>query len=454
MACYKYILNLFIITLLLSINANAHADALTYRDVVADTLRHSPLLQMKVVDIKISAAQYKTSFAGLLPSVNLSGRAERYENLAANTSSNIETIGNEVVGGYQSAWRSSVSLTGQYYFSNWYKKRYETHYYEKMKESSVHQCEAEAKKIIREVTDIYSSLVEAGIKCDYSEKILVELETILKIKKEAYAVGQYSFEEVLKAEADVTTVEREWVKDKKELIDQCHRLSGYTGLNCSEKIAVEPMPVRGAAGIEDESKAVLASPEYRMRLKEMDAIHAKTTAARNSLLPDISVYARYDLFNSSPENLNASIRETEPTSYSVGVLVSLPLFDGGAKYWEWKKNLYEKRKQEENIRATMEENKKNIKTLSDGYNNLTKSYQHFKKLSDQYERMTSISKKAQALGERSLLDSLELKKDALTVERDLKIMENTLAVYERQMALEIDFNQFVRDYDGNWACSD
>jgi outer membrane protein TolC len=111
------------------------------------------------------------------------------------------------------------------------------------------------------------------------------------------------------------------------------------------------------------------------------------------------------------------------------------------------------RKQEENLRATMEENTKNIKTISDNYYNLTRSYRHFKKLEDQYKNITAISKKAQKLGERSHLDLLELEKDALAVEREVKVTEQTLAVYEAQLALEMDYNQFVREYDGNRACS-
>jgi outer membrane protein TolC len=431
----------------------SYAQALNYSDVVMDALRHSPNLRMRIEDIKISDAHYRTSYAGLLPSIHINGRAERFENLDARNSSAIETIGSEVVGGSQTAWRSALNVTGQYNFSHWYKKRYETQYYERLKHAGIHQCEAEAKKIVREVTDIYGMIVESRIKLDYSSRILNGLKEILKIKKEAFAIGQYSFEDLLKAETDMTALERDITKTRKDLSDQYHRLSGYTGGLYSETLILDSLIFKGEIEKIDEKRAVASAPEYKMRLEEMEAVRSKTAAARNSLLPDISVYGRYDLFNGSPDSLDASIRDTRPSSYSAGVLVSLPLFDGGAKFWEWKKNLYEIRKQEESIRETMETRKKEINTIRDGYNNLKRSYQHFKKLSDQYAKMMSISQKARTLGERSLLDMLELEKDALAVERDLKITEQTLAVYETQMALELDYNKFMRDYDGNRACS-
>lgn len=436
------------------INFSAYAGDVTYRGVVVDALRHSPNLRMKIEDIKISDAQYHSSFAGLFPSINLSGRAERYENLDSRNSTNIESIGNEIVGGYASAWRSSVNLTGQYYFSHWYKKRYETQYYERMKASSIHDCESEAKKVLRDVTDLYGLLLESKLKYDYSEAILTRLKKILTIKKDAFAIGQYAFEDILKAESDVTVLEKEIVKIRKDLMDQYHRLSAYTGGSYSGQDRIEPIIFKGIELDEfDEKRITAASPEYRMRLKEMEALRAKTVFSRNSLLPDLSIYGRYDLFNSSQENLDASFRDTRPVSYSAGVLLSIPIFDGGARLWEWKKNTYEIRKQEENLRATLEEKSKILKTIADSHRNTLRSYHHFKKLYDQYEKLMSISQKAMTLGERSRLDVLELEKDALAMERDLKITEQTLSIYEKQMALETDYNKYLREYDGNWACS-
>ncbi len=448
-----YIFSIFIYLALNVFNVCA-AQSLNHNDAVADALRHSPDLKMRAEDIHISDAQYKVSFAGLLPSVNLSGRAERYENLDTRNTADIETIGNEVVGGKQTAWRSSVNVTGQYYFSHWYKKRHETKYYEQLKESSIHQCESEAKKIIREVTELYGSLLEARMKLDYSNRIAQCLREIFKIKKAAFRMGHYSFEDLLKAEAEAVSVDREIARIQKDLTDMLHRLGGFTGGIYDESSTLEPLEYTGEIAFVDGKAAIAEAPEYKMRLREMEAHHSKTIAARNNLLPDISVYARYDLFNSSPDSLDASMRDTRPSSYSAGVLLSVPLFDGGAKYWEWKKNLYESRRQKESVRATYEGINKEIKTIHDGYVNLTKSYLHFKKLHDQYARMATISKKAQELGERSRLDMLELDKDALAVERDLKITEQMLAVYEKQMRLEQDYYSFLRAYDGNRACRD
>ncbi len=439
--------------LITGLSSAGYAQELNYREALIDALRHSPNLQMRTEDIRIAEAQYKAGFAGLLPSITLSGRAERYENLDSRSASGIDTIGNEVVGGNQTAWRSSVNVTGQYYFSHWYKKRYEVKHYEQLKDAGIEQCGAEVKKVIREVTDLYGALVEANIKLYYARRVLKLLNDILRIKKESYAVGHFSFEDVLKAEADAGSADKEVARVGKEITDLLHRLAGYTGGEYSEDTLIEPIVFQGVIDPVDEKKAATEAPEYRAKLSEMKAARAKTTAAQNNLLPDISVYGRYDLFNSSPESLDASLRDTRPSSYSAGILISVPLFDGGARYWEWRKNRSEVRRQEEGVRAAYEERNKEIRTIHDGYRHLMRSYDHLKKLRKQYDQLTALSKKARLLGDRSVLDMLELEKDTLSVESDLKATEHSLAVYERKMELERDYHSFLREYDGNWACS-
>lgn len=150
--------------------------------------------------------------------------------------------------------------------------------------------------------------------------------------------------------------------------------------------------------------------------------------------------------------MGESFNDVRPTDYSVGILISLPLFDGGARKWQREKTLHEIKKSEESVRLVFSEKNKNIKTLQTGYVELSKSYAHYKKLNEQYEKIMEISKKAQLLGDRSKLDITELEKDALIVERDFKIVEHTIAVYEKQLSLELNFNEFVGDYGGDRTC--
>ena len=442
----------YLVLLIIFIAHPCRADFLDYRNVVTDSISYSASLRVKMQDVLISDAEYRSNFAGLYPEFNISGRSEKYENLDHRNNSGINYIGNEVVGGNQNTWRSSLYLSGQYYISHWYKKRYEAKYYEKLRDSSIHECETEEKKMFREVTDIFRSIAEGKIKLKYADEILTRLNEISRLKREAFAIGQFAYEDVLKAETDALNMEKDITSIRKDLKENFEKLSNYTGKSYSEDMEIITLPQNGQSSIDDETRVIAETPEYKARQKELEAIRFKEKSTGNNYLPDISLYGRYDFYNSSPTSLDQALSDVRPTDYSVGVLISLPLFDGGVRKWERQKTLYELKKSNESVRLAFNEKNKDIKTLQAGYIELSKSYGHYKKLNEQYEKIMEISKKAYLLGERSKLDTIELEKDALGVERDLKVVEHTIAVYEKQLSLELNFNEFAGDYGGNRAC--
>lgn len=203
--------------------------------------------------------------------------------------------------------------------------------------------------------------------------------------------------------------------------------------------------------VTDGKKIILATPEYMARRRELESARSREKGAANNFWPDISLYGRYDFYNANSD-FNATFNDVRQVGYSAGVLISVPLFDGGVRKWERQRNLYEIRKQEESAWAAFAEKDKDIKTLQAGLTELNKTYSHFRKLNEQYEKLTAIAQKAHVLGERSNLDIIDLEKDALGVERDFKIAANSIAVYEKQLLLEIDYKQFMREHDGDWSC--
>jgi outer membrane protein TolC len=434
-------------------NRPGWAGVLTYRNAVNDSINYAASLRVKAEDIRISDAQYRSNSAGMFPEINISGRAERYENLDHRNDIAINTIDNEVVGGSQSAWRSAFYLSGQYYFSHWYKKRHEVNYYEKLRDSSVHQCEIELKRMIKEVTEIFGGIAEGKIKLQYSDKILHRLYGIYTLKKKAFAAGQFAYEDVLKAESDAINMEKETAKSRKDLSEYLERLSNYTGERYSiQDTQIVNLRVDGLPSATDETRAIEGMPEFRAQQKQLEAIRAKEKATGNNYLPDVSLYARYDFYNSSPYGLDYAMNDVRQSAYNVGLLISIPLFDGGVKKWQRKQSFYETKKQEESVRAAITEKNKDLKTLRAGYVEVSRSFNHYKKLNGQYQKMMDINSKALSLGERSQLDIMELEKDAFIVERDFVIAEHSVAIYEKQMALELDYKNYVSEYNGDWAC--
>ncbi len=430
----------------------SRAEELTYRDAVRDTISQSARVRVKIEDINVSDAAYRQNFAGLYPEITVNSRIEKYENLDKRNEQGINTISGEVIGGGVSAWRSSAYLWGQYYLSHWYKKRFEANYYERLKDMSVHDCEAEVKKLIREVTDVFCSLSEGRIKIRYASEILKRLRGVLHLKKQSYKNGQIAYEEVLRTEADAVSQEKDLAALRKEFKENLDRLHSYTGKAYRDDVDVEKLVSSGSMQISDFRQLIDHTPEYKARMRELEALKYKEKAANNNFWPDISLYGRYDYYGSNTNNLNDALHDLRETALTGGILISLPIFDGGVRKWERKKNMYEVRKREESVKAVIEEKGRDIKTLYTGYTELSRSLKHYKKISDQYAKMLNISKKAHDLGERSMIDIIEMEKEALTVERDLKVTEHSLAAYEKRLVLETDYRNFIMEYYGDSAC--
>ncbi|MBU1052974.1 MAG: TolC family protein [Proteobacteria bacterium] len=429
----------------------SRAEMLTYHDAVKNTLNNSARIRVKIEEINISNATYRQNFAGLYPEITANSRFEKYENLDKNNNQGIKSISNEIIGGETNAWRSSMYLWGQYYLSHWYKKRFEVGYYEKLKDASYYDCDIETKKLLLELTDAYSAAAEGKIKIGYAEKTLKLLQSILNLKENAFAGGQTAYEDVLKAEAEIADTKRQISSLKKELNENLERLRSYIGMDYSNELEFELLASDSRMQIVSFTKLIENTPEYKARMVELEALRLKEKADANNYLPDISLYGRYDYYGNDPDNLEGSMRDIRETSYSAGILISLPLFDGGVRNWERKKSIFELRRQEETIKAVIEEKGRDIKTLYAGYVELSKSLEHYKKLYDRYSKILDITKMANGFGERSMIDIMEVEKDALAVLRDLKIAQHAVAIYEKRLALETDYKQFISEYYGNRA---
>jgi outer membrane protein TolC len=319
-------------------------------------------------------------------------------------------------------------------------------------DARIYDCDAEVKKLLKEITETYGSLAEGKIKLNYGLEILKRMQEILNLKKRTFTDGQLSYADVLKAEADVASVEKEIATILKEFKENHERICNYTGKTYDENIEFEKLVSDGAIQLTDFQKHISETPEYKARMKELEAIKFRSNAASNNFWPDISVYGRYDYYGNNMYGIDRAIKGMRETAYYAGLLITLPIFDGGTRKWERKRNMYELRKQEETLKTVLEEKGRDIKTLTAGYTEVTKALRHYKFLNEQYARMLEITKKSHPLGEKSMLDIMEMEKEAFGVERDLKVMEHAVALYEKRLYLEMDYKNYIMEHYGNRAC--
>lgn len=426
--------------------ASASGGSLSYEDAVSGALRHSARLKVKKEEIHINEASWRQSLSSLYPTFALNGRLERFGNLAGPTG--IGTINGQVVGGLQDEWRSSVFVLCEYTLSNWFKKRYESHYYERLTEASIHDSEAEKKKVVLEITDLYGSLAEEAIRLRYLGQMIDRMKEAVSLRAAAHKEGEISCEDLLRAEVQVVDLEKERTEAARQFKENLTRLTLYTGIEYGEDIAVQGLGAAAEVSERPEPERVEQTPEYRAKRKEVEAQQEKGRAARNNLLPDVGVYGRYDFYGRNPEVYD-SMKEMDKNSWNAGVYISIPLFDGGLRKWERERAAREIRRQEEALRALRQEKGRDSAGLFVKLRELDRTIAQYRQLLVRYEKLLAIASGAAALGGRSRAELLESGKEALAIERDMEVYVNQRAVAVRKYRLETDFASAMEDLDGN-----
>lgn len=421
----------------------SHSEGLSYSDALRSALNHSARIKVKREEIRIAEAEYRQQLATLYPEVSLNSRIERFGDLDYRDQQDMTTISNEVIGGNQDSWRSSAYVFGQYRLSNWYKKGYEVDYYGRLQTAKADECEAEAKNVCREMIELYAASSVSKIKLNYGYEIVTCLHHIYELKKLAKAKGEVAEEEIVKMEADLSRARTDAAAVRKELLENLARMALLTGCAYNEDTVIAPLEKEVASPSFEAMPDTGDSPEYKSRLIELEALRMKAKSAENAYWPDISIYARYDYYGSSPDSLDDAFHNLRSNSYTTGVLVSMPLVDGGLRIWRKRQSHAEIRRQEERLRAAGEENNHEVNRLQLGYGELLRSMEQYRTLLEQYEKLIRISRGAGELGERNNAEVMAVEKEKLVVERELRATEQMTAAYEKRLSLEKDYKGFV-----------
>ena len=91
------------------------------------------------------------------------------------------------------------------------------------------------KRLLEDITDLYSQVVEAKTKLKYSDLILGKLKEIYELKKLSYDKGELSYEELLKTSAEIESALKEQTNMKRELNVYISNLSWLTGKKLSHE---------------------------------------------------------------------------------------------------------------------------------------------------------------------------------------------------------------------------
>lgn len=158
-------------------------------------------------------------------------------------------------------------------------------------------------------------------------EMLKQTEEMLRLTREEYAAGRVARVNVLRDEAELANVVQMDNMARNRAEFALIALKTTLGLDLTSSISpAEPLAfVATAVSVEDGLRQVLAShPEVQAAVRQTEASESEKRAAYGRYLPEVSAVWMYDWAQMN----NAGEPVDYAEGYSVGLVMTVPLFDG------------------------------------------------------------------------------------------------------------------------------
>lgn len=158
-------------------------------------------------------------------------------------------------------------------------------------------------------------------------EMLKQTEEMLRLSREEYAVGRVARVNVLRNETEFANVVQMDTMAKNQAELALIALKTTLGLDLASPIsAAEPLEfVVTTVSITDGIEQALAShPDVQATTKEAQATDSEKRAAYGRYLPEVAATWMYDWAHMG----NSGMPSESPEGYSVGLVMTVPLFDG------------------------------------------------------------------------------------------------------------------------------
>lgn len=191
--------------------------------------------------------------------------------------------------------------------------------------------ESTRSNVVLQVTRQYAMVLAAQVALDANAQRVRALAEELDRARRLFATGRAAELDVLRAEAahaDASASHSRAASDLDVLVRGLARLIGVPSAEIAPDALVPPRPPSGGAPARADllASAEAANADVQRAQAELRAARAEVKIARAALLPDVQLLGQYDNRGSTDGDF---FRE-----WSIGLAVSVPLFQGGARLRE------------------------------------------------------------------------------------------------------------------------
>ena len=298
---------------------------INFEDVLAKAKDHSYDLKIADYDVLISKQEVRGAKSEYFPKFNFNAGMEYTRNFRDIKESTVMSIGDAFINPY-TRFQSILGITVAYNIFDFGVRGGNL----KVAKEEVKVKELETKEKLQEMNltllDTYTKILITTKQIELNKEILEIEEKDLAIKERLYNAKEISRTEYNDAKVAVHTTKGKIADLKTIKSESVNWLSFYTGEEYDlENLKVDELKKSDfdVLAFQDYTKSIIWKVHERnIKKKELELKVAK----RNNY-PKINAYGRYYLYGADKTNYAESL-SIEPSNFTIGASLNMPLFDG------------------------------------------------------------------------------------------------------------------------------
>jgi len=310
-----------------SIEENSNfVTGITYEHVVKKALEHSYDLKIADYNTLIAKQGIKGARSEYLPKINFSAGTEYTKNFRDIRETTVMSVGENFINPY-TRYQSLLGINLSYNIFDFGVRKGKL---DMAKEDVIiKELEHEQKMIDLNLTlvDTYSKILMYKHQIDSYKEILAIEQKNLELKKRLLDVKELSKTEY---NDEIVKVEKlnQKISELKGLISESVEwLSFYTGEKYDSN-NIQVAEIKKSDFDTEKYNDYTKSTTWLMYEKQLKKKEIELKVAKRTNYPKLYAYSRYYWYGSDPISYNDSFSNIEPSNFTVGGSLSVPIFDG------------------------------------------------------------------------------------------------------------------------------
>ena len=300
-------------------------EKLNFQDVLNKAKAHSYDLKIADYNVLISKQEVRGARSEYFPKLNFGAGMEYTKNYRDVRESTIMSIGDAFINPY-TRFQSVLGITVAYNLFDFGVRGGNL----KIAKEDVKLKELENKEKLQELNltllDSYTKILITTKQIEINNEILALEENNLEMKERLFKAREISKTELNDERVKVKKLKSSIAELKSIRQESLNWLSFYTGEEYDAdniKIADIKKPDFDVTAFKDYTKSIT----WKIHEKNIKKKELELSVARRNYLPKINAYGRYYMYGSDHDKYAKSL-DIEPSNFTIGASLSMPIFDG------------------------------------------------------------------------------------------------------------------------------